>query len=298
MDAFRHAIRLARRRTGVRVAFGGQVDDGALGLTEFAGTHSDSMLGLRVVPGRGLGGYVLAHQRPYAVDDYVPAATITHDYDSPVVREGLRAIAAAPVSVQGGVRGVLYAAVGDAAPLGDRTTGALMDAARRLAGEIAVRDEVERRLRLMETAAQAPPPPPSPGADALRDLHAELRGIAHEIEDTTLRDRLRHACDRFLRAGVTGAPGPGSDNGHGDGRRPDGGGRSPVAPVPRLSPRELDVLSYVALGCTNAEAAGRLCLEAETVKAYLRSATRKLGSARPPPGGRHGPPPRSAALSA
>ncbi|WP_344564730.1 helix-turn-helix transcriptional regulator [Streptomyces axinellae] len=267
-DAFRHAIRLARRRAGVRVVFGGQVEDGALGLTEFAGTHGDAMVGLRVAPGRGLGGYVLAHQRPYAVNDYVPAATITHDYDSPVVREGLRAIAAAPVSVQGGVRGVLYAAVKDAAPLGDRTTGVLMDAARRLAGEIAVRDEVERRVRRMETAAQAPPPPPSPGTDALRDLHAELRGIAHEIEDTALRDRLRHACDRFLRVGATGAPGAGTG----------GGDQSRGAPVPRLSPRELDVLSYVALGCTNAEAARRLCLEAETVKAYLRSATRKLGA--------------------
>ncbi|NSC24871.1 GAF domain-containing protein [Streptomyces albus subsp. chlorinus] len=260
-DAFRQALRLARQRTGVRCVFGGGVGDGALRLTEFVGTLTDSMRGLRVVPGRGLGGYVLAHQRPYAVNDYVPATTITHDYDNPVRREGFRAIVAAPVTVRGGVRGVLYAAARDAAPLGDRTTAALTEAARLLAHEIAVRDEVDRRMRLMETAAAAPAPPPPPELDALRDLHAELRGIAHEIEDTELRDRLRNACDRFLRAGLG----------------TDGTDEDPSGERPRLSPRELDVLSYVALGCTNAETGRQLCLEPETVKAYLRSATRKLG---------------------
>ncbi|WP_229375802.1 helix-turn-helix transcriptional regulator [Streptomyces spirodelae] len=266
-DAFRHALSLARRRTGVRTVFGGEVTEGALRLTEFTGTLTDSMRGLRVGPGRGLGGYVLTHQRPYAVSDYVPATTITHDYDSPVQREGIRAIVAAPVTVRGGVRGVLYAAARDAAPLGDRTTAALVDAARRLAGEIAVRDEVDRRVRLLEAAAEAPPEqPPAPGLDALRDLHAELRGIAQEIEDAALRDRLRRACDRFLHAGIETGGGGGSAG-------------LPGAAVerPRLSPRELDVLSHVALGCTNAEVGQYLGLEPETVKAYLRSATRKLG---------------------
>ncbi|WP_341483314.1 helix-turn-helix transcriptional regulator [Streptomyces tubbatahanensis] len=262
-DAFRHALRLARQRTGVRCVFGGEVGDGTLRLTEFTGTLTDSMSGLRVGAGRGLGGYVLTHQRPLAVNDYVPATSITHDYDNPVRQEGIRAIVAAPVTVRSGVRGVLYAAVRDAAPLGERATAALMDTARRLAGELAVRDEVDRRVRLLEAAAEVPSQaPPSPGLDALRDLHAELRGIAHEIEDTALRDRLRHACDRFLRAETS----------------PEGG-QADASPAgrPRLSARELDVLSYVALGCTNAEAAQYLCLEPETVKAYLRSATRKLG---------------------
>ncbi|MFF9558802.1 LuxR C-terminal-related transcriptional regulator [Streptomyces albus] len=263
-DAFRQALRIARQRTGVRCVFGGEIGDGALRLTEFVGTLTDSMRGLRVVPGRGLGGYVIARQRPYAVNDYVPATTITHDYDSPVRREGIRAIVAVPVTVQGGVRGVLYAASRDTAPLGDRTTAALMDTARRLAGEIAVRDEVDRRVRLLERAGSAPPPP-SPRLDALRDLHAELRGIAHEIEDTELRDRLRQACDRFLAAGAA------------DGAEEAEDTDDPAAERPRLTPRELDVLSYVALGCTNAEAARHLSLEPETVKAYLRSATRKLG---------------------
>uniref|UniRef100_UPI001E3BBBF9 helix-turn-helix transcriptional regulator n=1 Tax=Streptomyces sp. DH12 TaxID=2857010 RepID=UPI001E3BBBF9 len=46
----------------------------------------------------------------------------------------------------------------------------------------------------------------------------------------------------------------------------------------RLAPREVDVLACVAAGATNGAAAGRLGLTAETVKAYLRSAMRKLGA--------------------
>ncbi|PRC60968.1 helix-turn-helix transcriptional regulator, partial [Mycobacterium sp. ITM-2017-0098] len=40
---------------------------------------------------------------------------------------------------------------------------------------------------------------------------------------------------------------------------------------PPLTPRELDVLVQVALGCTNVEAGQRLSLKPETVKSYLRS---------------------------
>ncbi|MGZ0238104.1 LuxR C-terminal-related transcriptional regulator, partial [Streptomyces sp. CPS1] len=47
---------------------------------------------------------------------------------------------------------------------------------------------------------------------------------------------------------------------------------------PALAPRELDVLSWVAAGATNAAVAERLGLRPETVKGYLRSAMRKLGA--------------------
>lgn len=264
-DAFRRALRDARRRTGVRLVFGGRVGGaGSLRLSEFLGTCTDSINGLRVVAGKGLGGRVLAHRRPFSVNDYVPATAISHDYDSAVLREGIRSIVAAPVAAGGEVHGVLYAAVRDVLPLGDRTTGSLVDTSRRLAGELAVRAEVNRRLRLLESATRpaAPDEPAPPAVEAVRDLHAELLGIAHEIEDTALRDRLRHACDRFLRTAAD------------DRDRPD---RDGPAEVPRLAPRELDVLAHIALGCTNAETARRLALGAETVKAYLRSATRKLG---------------------
>lgn len=262
-DAFRHCLRLVRRETGVPLVFGGQVQHHTLRLTEFLGTHTDAMRGLQVARGRGLGGFVLERRRPYAVNDYVPATTITHDYDDPVLGEGIRSIVAAPVTVRGSVRGVLYGAVRDVHPLGDRATIALADASRRLAGELAIRDEVDRRVQLLETVHQphSVDDPRSVTLAELRDLHAELRGIAHDIDDPALRERLRRACERFTHLDRDTVASP----------EPAGGF------VPELSPRELDVLSYVALGCTNADIAQRLCLRSETIKAYLRSACRKLG---------------------
>ncbi|WP_007023174.1 helix-turn-helix transcriptional regulator [Saccharomonospora iraqiensis] len=262
-DAFRHCVRLARRETGLPLVFGGRVGADGLRLTEFAGARTDAIRGLRVQRGRGLGGVVLERGRPHAVTDYVPATTITHDYDDPVQGEGIRSIVATPVAVHGGVRGVLYAAVRDVHPLGDRATAALGEVSRRLAGELAVRDEVDRRIALLDAAhrprrEEAPPPVT---LDELRDLHAELRGIAHDVDDAAIRERLRRACECFTRV---------EHDAHAE-----GAGRA--APVPRLSSREVDVLSYVALGCTSAEAAHRLGLSSETVKAYLRSACRKLG---------------------
>ena len=56
----------------------------------------------------------------------------------------------------------------------------------------------------------------------------------------------------------------------------------PEKPSPRtsarLSPRELDVLAAVAAGCTNLDISGRLDIGLETVKGYLRSVMRKLGT--------------------
>ncbi|MET7337934.1 LuxR C-terminal-related transcriptional regulator [Nonomuraea sp. NPDC005650] len=54
-------------------------------------------------------------------------------------------------------------------------------------------------------------------------------------------------------------------------------GRPPERSSP-LSPRELDVLALVAMGCGNAETGVRLGIRPETVKSYLRNAMRKLGT--------------------
>jgi DNA-binding NarL/FixJ family response regulator len=52
----------------------------------------------------------------------------------------------------------------------------------------------------------------------------------------------------------------------------------PAAPTVTLAPRELDVLSYVAVGSSNAQIAQRLDLAESTVKAYVSSAMSKLGA--------------------
>ncbi|MFE3541361.1 LuxR C-terminal-related transcriptional regulator [Nocardia sp. NPDC059177] len=251
-DALRAEIRWVARRAGVPVVFGGAVDEDTLLLTEFVGTVTTGMRGLSVLRTSGLGGQAMEYGRPTAVADYRGASTITHHYDAPVVGEGLRSVMAVPIVVGDRSRAVLYAASRGVGPLGDRAAEVLMQAGRRLAHEIAVRDEVDRRVRLLELAT---PPAAAPAVtEELREIHAELRALSAAVGDAALRDRLSGVCNR-LTGVLTGEP-PG--------------------PVPRLSRRELDVLAQIALGCTNQEAALRLSLGAETVKSYLRQAMTKL----------------------
>lgn len=71
--------------------------------------------------------------------------------------------------------------------------------------------------------------------EELRDAHAELRSIADAVADTGLRDRVRAVGESIAALGE----------------------RSDSVAI-ALTERERDVLTQVALGCTNAEAADRL----------------------------------------
>ncbi|WP_327101127.1 LuxR C-terminal-related transcriptional regulator [Nocardia vinacea] len=252
-DALRAEIRWVANKAGVPVVFGGEVHDDALLLTEFVGTVTNGLRGLTVLRTSGLGGRVMDMRRPASVADYRNAAEITHHYDGPVSGERIRSVLAVPVVVDDRSRAVLYAANRGGTPLGDRTADLVVAASRRLATEITIRDEVDRRLRLLEMTTPAPETAPAV-AEELREINAELRGAARSAEDERLRERLHSVCERLTRVLV------------GD----------PPADAPRLSRRELDVLSQIALGCTNQEAAQRLSLGPETVKSYLRNAMTKL----------------------
>ncbi|MFD6395534.1 LuxR C-terminal-related transcriptional regulator [Nocardia sp. NPDC060249] len=252
-DALRAEIRWVAGRASVPVVFGGAVDEDTLLLTEFVGTLTTGLRGLSVLRTSGLGGQAMEYRRPASVADYRGSSAITHHYDAAVVGEGLRSVLAVPVLVADRPRAVLYAATRGTGPLGDRTAEVILQAGKRLAAEIAVRDEVDRRVRLLEFAT--PPTTTTPAAtEELREIHAELRAIATTTGDLALRDRLSGVCER-LTGVLTGET---------------------VGDAPRLSRRELDVLAQIALGCTNQEAALRLSLGAETVKSYLRQAMSKL----------------------
>lgn len=257
-EQFRRAVHAVQRRTGAPVAFAGPAAGGNLQLTQFVGTRTDGLRGLAVMRGAGLGGRVTAERRPAAVNDYGLAESITHDYDDPVLGEGLRAVAAAPVAVRGEIRGVLYSAVRTPEPLGDRALQGLVDVADRLAGELAISDDVGRRLGALRSE---PPGGEAARAEEIRELHTELRTIAQDITDAHVRARLQRACEHMARLGR--------------GQLPE---RAGAPRGPSLSPRELDALSQVAIGCSNAEIAAHLGLRPETVKAYLRSAMRKLNA--------------------
>ncbi|MFI7633199.1 LuxR C-terminal-related transcriptional regulator [Nonomuraea sp. NPDC049400] len=259
-ETFQTAVGRLRRATGLPVAFGGVVGGRSQGvtLTEFSGTLTGALRGLVVGAGNGLGGRVITTARPGAVDDYTADPRISHEYDKPVNLEGLRAIAAVPVTVDGTVSGVLYGGIREPLSISDRVMDAMIQVAQRVGFEMTVRREVERRLAEMETAAITRAARESPTAGewgAVRQAHADLRAITQDVADAAIRSRLQDVCDRLA----------GSN------------GRAPDQASP-LSPRELDVLALVAVGCGNAEIAVRLGIRPETVKSYLRNAMRKLGT--------------------
>lgn len=261
-DAVQAALRTLRARSALPVVFAGEIDGDTARLTRFIGARTDAMLGLEVVRGHGLGGHVQATGRPAMVRDYQENTSITPHYRRYVEREGLRAMVAVPVVVSGVARTVLYGSVRAASDIGDQVKKVFAQTAHELASEFRVRDEVDRRVRLAEVADAERRSGFEPAdRERLRLLHGELRAIASQVDDPGLRERLLSA-----GAALAGVGGPAR------------GTTDPAAPAVALSPREVDVLAQVALGCTNAEAAERLSVSAETVKAYLRNAGTKLGT--------------------
>ena len=261
-DAVLSALRRARNDTGLPIVFAGEADGETARLTSFIGARTDSMQGLAVAKGRGLGGHVMASGRPATVRDYEDCSNITRDYAHAVEREGLRAIISVPVMVSGVARTILYGSARVATQLGEQVSRSFVSVAADLAAEFEVRDEVDRRLRMADlAAAEHSVGLESTDREQLRALHGELRAIAAELGDTELRERLLAAGSAL--AGVGRVQTPGED----------------TAPAPSiLSPREIDVLSQVALGCSNAEVGARLSLSPETIKAYLRNIGTKLGT--------------------
>ncbi|MFE6714143.1 response regulator transcription factor [Streptomyces sp. NPDC057695] len=246
--ALRAALLRLRRGSGLPVVFGGLLQDGrAMRIGETCGAVTPALRGLAISTGSGLGGKCLALSRPCAVTDYPSARHITHEYDGPVAAEGLRSVIAVPVVVRRKVRGVLYGALRDALPIGERVFDAAVAAARDVEQALAVRDEVER----LEA-----PPAAGPSWEEVRQAYGELRELAPRVPDPELRARLLAVCGRLETAS----------------------GATDGVPGVALTPRETDVLAAVASGATNATAATRLGLRPETVKGYLRSAMRKLGA--------------------
>ncbi|WAU86518.1 LuxR C-terminal-related transcriptional regulator [Streptomyces sp. Qhu-G9] len=252
-----------RRATGLPVAFGGLVEPGRgqVRISELNGTATAALSALAVSSGNGLGGKAVALARPCAVTDYSSSRRISHEYDSAVAAEGLRSVLAVPVVVRRRVRGVLYGALRTAQPLGDRTLAAAVEAARDVEQSLVVRDEAYGLLAAARTPGVAGGPvgpggPEGAAWERLREAHGALRALAPRLVDPVLRAELLSVCETL-------AASP---------------GRTPSAPEVRLTPRELDVLACVAVGTTNAGAGERLGLRSETVKAYLRSAMRKLGA--------------------
>ncbi|UOQ58071.1 LuxR C-terminal-related transcriptional regulator [Leucobacter allii] len=251
------AVAAFARSTGIQVAFGGFESRGVTRVTAARGHVTRGLLDLRVSAGLGLGGKAMLERRPRLTADYEHSPHITHDYDREILGEGIVTLVAFPVVVGGETRAVLYGGSRSAVIAGgvfERSVAAVVE---RLAGEIRLQDEVDRRVAALRDEDRAARALPAEALEELRESYAELRGIAAAVADPELRARLS-AVEHRLAA--LGAP-------------PAASAAAPAA----LSPRETDVLSLVALGRANAEIAAALGLTEGTVKGYLKTASAKLG---------------------
>ncbi|MGW6157229.1 GAF domain-containing protein, partial [Streptomyces sp. NPDC055144] len=151
-----------RRGTGLPVAFGGLMTGGpmtggtgSVRIGELSGAVTGALRGLAIATGNGLGGKALALSRPCAVTDYPVSRHISHEYDAAVSAEGLLSVLAVPVVVRRRVRGVLYGPLRTAQPLGDRTLGEAVAAARDVEQALVVRDEARALLAAVAGAGAA-----------------------------------------------------------------------------------------------------------------------------------------------
>lgn len=251
-DLLRALLRRLAAHSPVNVLMAGLVDTGSLTITELVGTSTDSLDHLFVRPGEGVGGGALASGRPTSVPDYISEPSISHQHDEAVRREGLRAIAAVPVLVEGRPRAVLYAATHRDSSLGDVVAEDLLRGSRVIGSELRVRDEVDRRVALLRGSEPAAEEGDRDAREAIRIAYGDLVALARTTDDEDLAARILQISSELMG--------------------------EPAVNAPALSPRESDVLSQVALGCTYPEVARRLSLQPGTVKSYMQTVMVKLGA--------------------
>lgn len=238
-----------QRASGLPVVFGGAIrwsgDGPRLVINRLSGTHGSSLSGLEIESGQGLGGRVLRDQTAGQVHDYSSDSEITHDFDEIVVtQERLTSLIAVPVVLDGLVHAVLYGASRDERAVSDRALRSAISVATQLQRDVAA---------ALARGHGAPRASASPNP---RRALAQLAQLIDETPDPQVRQRLLQ-----IHHDLGGSATP-----------------SPPADLGRLTPRETDVLRLVGVGATNLETAAELGLSPETVKSYLSSAMRKLGS--------------------
>ncbi|HZE66652.1 MAG TPA: ATP-binding protein [Sporichthyaceae bacterium] len=94
-----------------------------------------------IIPsGRGLGGRVAAMRTPIVLDDYATSTEITHDFDLEIAKDGIRALAAAPITHGHQFLGVLFAATREPGTLDSTQFHGLCRLARQAGLALAVAD--------------------------------------------------------------------------------------------------------------------------------------------------------------
>ncbi len=183
---------------GVPVLFGGEVHGDALLLSEFVGTRTGLLRGLVVRSSSGLGGASMVGG-PAAGGRRLPQRL---DHHPRLRRAGAVRRASARCSRCRWSWTACHgrcstARTAPSAPIGGRAADLMVALGRRLADELRVRDEVDRRLRLREAH---PASGRGPIPRAIREVHADLAGWP-------LRADARH---RRRVAGPAGRPAGGA----------------------------------------------------------------------------------------
>ncbi|MGV0326461.1 acetate metabolism transcriptional regulator RamA [Corynebacterium confusum] len=253
-EAVRAALSSLKTATGIPVTmYGTLLPDNRLQITQWVGLRTPALQNLTIDAGVGVGGRVVKSRRAVGVSDYLRAKTISHENDRLIQDEGLHSIVAVPVIVQREIRGVLYVGVHSPVRLGDKVIEEVTMTARCLEQDLAVNSVLRRTDGGKGSAGRSGHVMNGAEWEQVRSTHSKLRMLANRVAEDDIRKELETLCDQMV---------------------------SPVRvkQSTKLSARELDVLSCVALGHTNVEAAEEMGIGAETVKSYLRSVMRKLGA--------------------
>lgn len=258
----RVALANLAQRTHFPIVFGGFAEKDHVIVSQLVGNRQHTLRGLAVRSGWGLGGRVLQEGRPRLTSNYQASRVITHDYDAPVLAEGINTLLAIPVMVGPSVRAVLYGGLRTSLSIGDVSIEPATKVAQELATALSSSAEATPGTVDLEDYPLQGDQAGSARLEELRRLFADVRGITTRLTDPDLRAQLE-AIECRITSIASGASAP----------RPTTPGGSNL-----LTAREIDVLSLVALGCTNATVGRTLGVTEATVKSYMNAAMRKLGA--------------------
>lgn len=254
-SALDRTLALAQRRSGFDVVFAGRVRSGTLRISNLRGNRCEALRGLSLPPGVGLGGRATTLGRPVSVQDYSCARAITHEYDSAVAREGLRALVAIPTHVHGQVSAVLYGGVRAPMSIGDRAVDDLVTVGRQLSRDLETSPSAVAPTRAGNGASACDNDTASSRAHwcaVVEEMVADLAGMP----ERPVHAKVRTTCLELLGA-LRGQSDPGES--------------------PAVGAQDLRVLELAAVGCTDRDIAENLGIELHTVRRRMRLLRRVFG---------------------
>ncbi len=260
--------RVAAEAIGGDLGFLGLLEDKEhMKLTEVHGSSSGVLERLRVKRGLGLGGKVLTLGKPFCLEDYLTADSISHEYDAEIAEEGLRGIICLPLVVNHELLGVVY--VSNRAPKiysdimidqllttveAAKLALSMADRSRELT-DAAVEVEKRRTLDVLDSSLSG----------HLANIAATAKSIA--ADPTSSQDLIERASSI-----ITSVNSASTLFGNHELPQRTFAARDDFG----LTPRELEVIRLASRGFSNPEIGDRLFLARGTVKAYMEAALRKL----------------------